>query len=188
MGLSLAVVTCREREEAKLGGDLGTPETVGTHLRFFAGHIPLLVETREQALARGGTLWRTVAALLHGVLESADSFALLVRAIKVRDSYVSARTLFETTLTTAFVLAGGEPVAEKADRHARQKAYRDLSRESRVAGQTISLSWAGSVDLEQHPELKSALAEYTGGKGQELRDWTAENAKVNLPRFGGPLR
>ena len=140
------------------------------------GHASLLAETRQLIMARQGTLWSVVAALVHGVLETADSFGLLVRATKVRDSYVLARTLFETTLTSAFILAGGGPVAERADRHAKQKAYRDLNRESKMAGQTISLMWSGSIDLDQHPELKAAVAEYTGSKGQELRDWTTENA------------
>jgi hypothetical protein len=147
-------------------------------------HASLLAETRALVLAREGNLWKVAAPLLHGVLDTADSFSLLVRATKVRDSYVVGRTLFETALTTAFVLAGGEPVADRADRHAKQKAYRDLKRESRVAGQTISLMWSGSVDLDVHPDLKAALAEYTGSKGQELRDWTPETAAQQVEAVG----
>jgi hypothetical protein len=159
---------------------LGTPQSVATHLRFLVGHLELLSVARAKALASDGTLWRVVAALLHAVVETGNSLALLVQATRVRDSYIIARALFETTVTTAFVLAGGQPVAERAERHARQKAHRDLKRESRVAGQTLRLTWAGSLDLAQQPELEAALAEYTGSKGQELRDWTPENVVAQI--------
>jgi hypothetical protein len=159
---------------------LGTPETVAVHLTFLADHLELLSEARQKALGLEGTTWRVAAALLHGVVETGNSLALLVQGTRVRDSYVLARALFDTTLTTAFVLAGGEAVAERAERHARQKSYRDLARESHVAGQTLRLVWAGSADVSQQPELQGALAEYTGRKGQELRDWTPENATEQI--------
>ena len=159
---------------------LGTPETVATHLTFLAGHLELVSDARNKAISLEGTTWRVVAALLHGVVETGNSLALLVRSIRVRDSYVLARALFDTTLTAAFVLAGGQAVAERAERHARQKSHRDLARESHVAGQTLRLLWTGSVDVSQEPELQAALAEYTGRKGQELRDWTPENASEQI--------
>jgi hypothetical protein len=168
----------------KDGHSICTPEAVATHLAFFMGQASLLNELGPVVADRTGVLWRVVGAMLIAVLDSAGSFATLVGAGKARDCYVLARTLFETILTTAFILAGGEPVAEKAVRHAKQKAYRDLDRESRVAGQVLRMRWRGSVNLDEDPDLKSAVAEYTGKKGQELREWTPENVVQQIECVG----
>lgn len=161
-----------------------TPEAVARSVTFFRGHLPLLAELRVAALARGGCLWNVASALIQGAEDTAHSLALLLATTHVRASFILSRALFEASLTTLFVLAGGEARASKAERHAKQKAIRDLSRKSTIGGRTFSIKWQGTVDLAAHADLREALTEFTGKKGQELRDWTLENVEQQIEAIG----
>jgi hypothetical protein len=65
-------------------------------------------------------------------------------------------------------------------RHAHQKAYRDLHREVQINDQKMTIKWSGTIDLNQSPELKAAVKEFTGSKGREVRSWMAENLQKQL--------
>lgn len=71
-------------------------------------------------------------------------------------------------------------MADRAMTHALQKSYRDLSRDMKVGSMNISLRWQGEVDIENIPELREALDEFSTKAGSEVRQWTPENIETRL--------
>ena len=50
------------------------------------------------------------------------------RDMAIRDGFGIARSVVETAVNAAYIAVGGEPMAEQAVRHMRQKRWRDLER------------------------------------------------------------
>ena len=139
-------------------------------------HIRLLVQARDSLAKEPGEVWSVVYRLLWAVVDSAESFAILCPKPQLRDCYVVARTVLETITNACFICAGGETVAKRADRHARQKAYRDLERDFEVGRRKITLRWTGKPDRPlADPDLMTALTEFTNRKGGERKEWTPES-------------
>jgi len=89
---------------------------------------------------------------------------------QTRDYYSIARSIVELCVNVCFLIAQGPAAAERALRHARQKAFTDLERESRIGPSIIRVACDPRVDLDSVPELKADLAEFTSRKGRE-KDW-----------------
>lgn len=161
-------------------GDLGSPETSKNIWNFYRNQTRLLTESTTLVNKQESRLWGVVAALLLSVNETNGSLLWLARNRKARDAYVLSRTVLETIINTCFILANGPETAEKAWRHANQKAYRDLDRTVRVNEKVFRLKWTGRVDLAQHPELMEAIREYTSKKGREITSWTPETVNQRI--------
>jgi hypothetical protein len=71
---------------------------------------------------------------LQGMTASAGTLTRLSDSagFHTRDCFGIARTINETAINICYTLAMGDEVAERAERHAHQKAYRDLHRESAI--------------------------------------------------------
>jgi Family of unknown function (DUF5677) len=122
-----------------------------------------------------------VGIMVGAVSDSCRSLLLLAEHRKFRDCLVVARTIYLSIVNICFICARGEVAARRAARHAHQKAYRDLQRRDlRINDKKMTIKWTGSVDLDQSPELKAAVNEFTGSKGREVRSWTAENVQKQL--------
>ena len=105
--------------------------------------------------------------------------------LQVRDCYPIARAIVEGAINIAFIMAKGRPAAERADRHAQQKSYRDLKRSSSAGGWTVEV-W-NSMTLPDHEvaRLRVLVEEFSGGKGQERRNWTDETITEKLDIISG---
>ena len=118
--------------------------------------------------------------LLYSITDSLDSIIILSqhqekKLPKVRDLYVIARTIVETTINLIYILAKGKKGLELAKKHWKQKAYRDLNRELKVNERTIGLKWEGKIDLENDQELKQAIKDFTSKRGKEITSWTPDS-------------
>ena len=122
----------------------------------------------------------TLFPLLDAIEDSTDTLLNLARHGKMRDSYVISRVVFETSLNTCFILAGGDEHAEHAWRHANQKMARDLDRIIQIADQTIRLKRSDADKILSRPDVQKLLSEFTSKKGREITNWTPENAHKRL--------
>ena len=160
-------------------------------LRCFESHIPLVARLHLASSARTELPWTAICPLLYSILDSADSFRHLVRHNKVRDGYVVARTIYETVVNVCFLLASDSEIAERAWRHAKQKAVRDLDRTIEVGDQAITIRWSGADEIGADPDVQQLLSEFTSSKGREVRDWTQESVPQRIDvvrkRFGRRL-
>jgi hypothetical protein len=74
----------------------------------------------------------------------------------------------------AYIGVGGLALALRAQQHALQKRYRDLSRHGTIAGLDFELT-SSMTPMPELPGLSEALALFTDSKGREVRDWTEDN-------------
>jgi hypothetical protein len=103
---------------------------------------------------------------MHSILKLTSA-----RDMSIRDCYGMARGAFELAVNTCYITAGGAEVADRAQRHAMQKTYRDLHRKGEIGNMKFELGSSDVPDIQSIPGLEAALAEYSR-KGKEVTDWT----------------
>lgn len=120
---------------------------------------------------------RVVSTMIHMVGISAHSVLKLTEEINLqtRDCYPIVRGIVESVVNILFIMAQGRDAAERADRHAQQKAYRDLARSSSAGGWSVTVNNTLELSPEDEARLTALAAEFTTSKGREKRDWTDEN-------------
>lgn len=89
-------------------------------------------------------------------------------------------------MNVCYICAEGEAAAARAERHAEQKAVRDLDRESSVGGQTIRLRSAAREALRFPGELAESIDEFTARSGRE-KGWTDLSVDARCERVGQVL-
>jgi hypothetical protein len=113
--------------------------------------------------------------LLFSIYDSCKSILILTSHYQIRDTFLTARTIFELTLNIGYISSEGKSALEKAQRHMQQKGYRDLERQLNIESMNLSVKTLGLKDFKINNELQEALEEYTSQKGFEVRTWTGEN-------------
>ena len=108
------------------------------------------------------------------------------RGIPVRDCFPVARSAVETFVNASYVLAGGEPVAERAIRHAQHKLYRDLDRSVGRGEYKIQITASPMPNIKDQGELKTALEEFTTTRGRE-KNWTDDSVPMRIEKVGKVL-
>jgi hypothetical protein len=146
---------------------------------WFETEVALTKETLNAASR--SALYRHIFPYLDSVNDSLESFRLLVRNAKLRDSYVIARVIYETAVNVCFVLTDSEVLTARANTHAKQKTLRGLVRAIEIAGDEIfSYKMHGAEDLMKIPRHQEALTSYTSKSGREITSWTPENVQERL--------
>jgi hypothetical protein len=102
----------------------------------------------------------------HSILKLTENANL-----QVRDAYPVARSIVEAVVNIIFIMASGKTVAEKAERHAKQKAIRELDRGFQAGGINIHSRYKGHFNDEASGRVEELLTEFTSKKGRE-KDWT----------------
>lgn len=160
--------------------EFGSVEATHRLWLFFDKQSQLVGQARLKVMQENAERWVTLMPLLYSINDSCDSISLLAQRGKTRDCFVLARTIFETIVNACFICAKGDEAVERARRHSLQKAYRDLERELEINSQKVKVSWGGKLDPSAHPELQSALANFTSKKGREITSWTPETVKEQI--------
>lgn len=118
---------------------------------------------------------------LDSVIDSLSSFQFLVRRLALRDAYVIARVIYETSVNACFLLTEPEKLSERASTHAKQKALRNLVRAIELAGTSIfEFKAQGAEELLGNPTHQDWLKEFTSKSGREITAWTPENVQQRL--------
>jgi hypothetical protein len=166
--------------------EFGSVETTHYLWKFFSAQADLFEQAYKVSYKATEEHWGVVLPLAYSALDTCKSIAQLAQYGRMRDCFVLSRTAFETLVNVCFILAKGNTMAIRARQHAIQKSYRDLTRESKVNGNTWKLEYQGEVILS--PEIQAALNEFTSKKGREITSWTpettAEQIAVIDARFG----
>lgn len=120
---------------------------------------------------------KVVGTMIHMTGISAHSILNLTEYsnLQVRDCYPIARSIIESVINIAFILAEGRDAAKRADRHAQQKAYRDTQRSSKAGSWQINISQDIAIDPKYENQLKEMVAEFSTKSGRENRNWTDVN-------------
>jgi hypothetical protein len=190
--------TTESIKEARSGRQHFSPHDFDTALSGLRGQLDTLEKLFESIIAtgeplRGNAVMRAVLPLLVNLSSSCDSVVTLARIPHYGDAWVAARTAFLTIINICFIAAKGEAAADRAWRHAYQKGYRDLDRTVSINDIRWLLRWEGkgAIDLNQMPELKHAIEEFSTKSGKEKTAWTEEALDEQIAaidkKFGGEL-
>ena len=131
---------------------------------------------------------RVLLAMLQALGSSTNTIVGLSHGpgLQSRDCFSISRSVAEVSVNICYILAEGESAALKAQRHAQQKAFRDLGRESTVGSQTISLRSSALEGFEMPTELQASLEEFTSSTGRE-KGWNELSIDQRSERIGEVL-
>lgn len=126
-----------------------------------------------------------VARVVVPLVQSAGSSIAAMQAfplpgLRTRECYLMARAVIETMVNACYVMAKGITAAEAAERHARQKSFRDLDRQSEIAGHRIRIGLKNMPGVEELGGMAEDLAEFTTKSGKEDIRWTKDNVDERI--------
>jgi len=111
--------------------------------------------------------------LLMSIYITGNSINLLAFNNFLGESYMLARSLLEKLINYMYLLVCEENEYKKYLNYTKQKGYRKLNRNFIVGDRKVELKWAGSVNLDEYPELKEAVNQFTSSKGKAIPRWTS---------------
>ncbi|HET9868382.1 MAG TPA: DUF5677 domain-containing protein [Nitrospira sp.] len=107
--------------------------------------------------------------------------------VQTRDSFSVVRAVFELGVNICYIISVGSEAAERALRHTRQKAFRDLHRVSEIAEDVIELRYSGKQAPSDVDGMTEDLAEFSTKKGVEKREWIDLNVDERIATVGQHL-
>jgi hypothetical protein len=118
---------------------------------------------------------------LDSITDSVRSLRTLAFGLNLRDSYVIARVIYETSVNACFLLTDPVGLSSRASTHAKQKALRNVVRAIELAGDRIfEFKPDGADELLGDPCHQEWLKEFTSKSGREITSWTPENVQQRL--------
>ncbi len=111
--------------------------------------------------------------LLMSIYITGNAINLLALNNFLGESYMLARALLEKLINYMYLLVCEEDEYKKYLNYTKQKGYRVLNRNFIVGDQKVELKWTGSVNLDDYPELREAVNEFTSSKGKSVTRWTS---------------
>lgn len=158
-----------------------TDSLISPELNWFDSVVKSLEQASRLLSSSESEAISSAYPYLDSVLESLASFRLLVLRERLRDSYVIARCVYETSLNACFVLTDTDVLTTRASIHAKQKSLRNLVRTIEISDETIfKYEMKGSEEILQHPDHKKWLEDFTTKTGREVSSWTPENVPQRL--------
>lgn len=149
--------------------------------KWFDSIDKLLGETLSNVQERNSSEVGTLYPFLDAIAESLATFRTLVNQLKLRDAYVIARVIYETSVNACFLLTDPEELSTRASTHAKQKALRTLIRAIELAGdQIFEFKPDHAEEILGHPQHQEWLREFTSRSGREITSWTPENVQQRL--------
>lgn len=141
----------------------------------------------ESLVSRPSTQ-RVLVPMLQALGSSSHTIATLSEkpGLQTRDCFSVSRSVIELAVNICYILASGEEAAERAERHAKQKLFRDLDRKSTIGGQTIRLKFGGQGNLEMPSHISEMISEFTSRSGREL-SWTGLSIDARCEEIGRKL-
>lgn len=117
---------------------------------------------------------QAIGSSCHSILTLSSELGL-----GVRDCFPIARAVSEGAINVAYMMADAGAPAERAWRHAIQRAYRDRDRQLSIAGTTLKLQ-RSRPEIQDVGGLAAALAEFTSKNGREIAEWTNQSIDARL--------
>ena len=143
-------------------------------------------QLRSEVSSVAGSVAIVVAPMIQATGSSSDTLDFLSKApgLQTRDCYSIARSIVEIAVNICFIIAEGEVAAERAARHARQKSWRDLNRESVIGDSIIRLFYDEAPDPSTR--LRQEIDEFTAQSGRE-KSWIDLSVDERIARIGQKL-
>lgn len=153
----------------------GSEELLKEAHKALHGQLKVIEKAFKKLMESDDEVALHLYTLFFSIYDSCKSILILTQHYQVRDTFLTARTIFELTLNIGYISAEGKAALEQAQKHMSQKAYRDLERKLNIESLNLTVQTLGLDQLQIPKELQDALNEYTSKKGFEIRSWTGEN-------------
>jgi hypothetical protein len=142
----------------------------------------------SESFSRRPETQRVLPIMLQALGSSSNTLVRLSDSpgLQSRDCFSICRSIVELAVNVWYILAEGEGAASRAQRHASQKAIRDLDRKSTVGDETIDLRSAALSNLKLPQEVEDSIAEFTSLSGRE-KGWTDLNIDARCKRISHVL-
>jgi hypothetical protein len=126
-----------------------------------------------------------IAMMLQAAGSSSNTIGRLSDepGFQTRDCYSISRSVVELAVNVCYIIAEGDPIADRALRHARQKAFQDLGRESKIGDSVIRLTSGERPDPAMVEGLEADLAEFTSRDGRE-KGWVDSSIDKRIEAVG----
>ena len=143
-----------------------------THLRSEQTPIP-------------NSIAQVIPLMLQAIGSSSHTLLQLSKepGLQTRDCYSICRSIVELAVNICFIISEGTDAAERALRHARQKAFRDLERESKIGTSIIKIVHTGRPDPSTVPGLQEEIDEFTSKNGRE-KSWIDNSIDERIAAVG----
>ncbi len=131
---------------------------------------------------------RVLPAMLQALGSSSNTLLRLSDepGLQSRDCFSICRSIVELSVNVCYICAEGEIAALRAERHAQQKAVRDLDRKSSIGDQTIHLRFAATEAAKMPEGLKKSMDEFTSSSGRE-KGWIDLSIDARCESIGEAL-
>jgi len=164
---------------------------LGCSIRLVDGLIAAAIghesagQIREEKMAVPDPVAGAMAMMLQAAGSSSHTIGRLSDApgLQTRDCYSIARSVVEVAVNVCYIMAEGAPTAERAFRHARQKAFQDLERESKIGESVIRLTYSGRPDPSSVKGMEEDIAEFTSREGRE-KGWVEASIDKRIEAVG----
>lgn len=184
-------------------GDLTTIEEIRALLKEQARQIDALLHGIhrhrrgvENLPAGDSRVFEVIMPLALAAGSSCHSLLRLTEnvGLSVRDAFGVARSITETVTNAVFVMASGPDLAERALRHATQRALRYARQEWRIGDELVK-PFAELENEAGKDKFDELLSEFTSKKGREL-NWISDSVEQRIefieasfsPKVGASLR
>lgn len=127
---------------------------------------------------------RVLAGMLQALGSSSNTLIGLSDkpGFQSRDCFSISRSIIELAVNISYICAEGDAVTKQAERHANQKAFRDLDRRSAIGNQNIRLCFSTGGELEVPEEIVKNIEEFTARSGRE-KNWTDLNIDARCEKI-----
>jgi hypothetical protein len=163
----------------------GHTHFIDSLIGFMIGHESAK-HLRDTPMQMDADLAQVVYAMLQSAGSSAHSLVLLSDkpGLQTRDCYGIARSIVESAVNACYFLAEGPAAAAQALRYTRQKAFRDLQRESAIDASVFRICFSPTPPASSIPGLEADLDEFTWNSGREKSSWTDLSLDDRIARAG----
>lgn len=134
----------------------------------------------ERLPAGDSRVFEVIIPLALAAGSSCHSLLLLTEnvGLSVRDAFGVARSITETATNAVFVMASGPELADRAQRHAAQRALRYSRQEWRIGSELIQ-PFGESESPKIEKKFVDLLSEFTSRKGREL-NWISDSVEQRI--------
>jgi hypothetical protein len=157
----------------------GTNEAAQQAFLVLSASIKQLAALSNDLLECDDNFHTAILWLVAGGIQSLAALERLALDLLARDAFVVSRTGFETFVNIGYICAEGTGAAERIQRHALQKQFREMLRANAFLNSNFGTP---KIPLTPQPgtELHDALQEFTGRKGREITAWTPATVEQRI--------
>jgi hypothetical protein len=163
-------------------------------IRLVDGLISVTIEneTVKDIRTEDTPILNSVAQVLPLMLQALGSSSYTLTRLSgtsglhTRDCYSIVRSIVEIAVNICYILAEGSTAADRAIRHAKQKSYQDLKRESEINNAIIQAAYSSRPDPSTIDGLEADIAEFTSRTGRE-KGWVDLSIDMRIEVAGRKL-